>query len=92
MRSMLRRLIVLAVVAAIPVGVAAGTASADKPVRGCTQNYTLIPVDQSDPVQVAVDKNVDQQICVKDTPVGGGTGTGNSGFNWVDNTSNSQGG
>jgi hypothetical protein len=92
MRSMLRRLVILAVLAAITVAVAAGTASADKPIRGCPQNYALIPVDQSDPVQVAVNKNGDQQICVKDTPVGDGTGTGNSGSNWVDNTSNSQGG
>jgi hypothetical protein len=92
MRSMLRRLIVLAVVAAIPVGVAAGTASADKPIRGCTQNYTLAPINPSDPIDVAVDKNGDQQVCVRDTPVGGGTGTGNSGSNEVDNTTNSQGG
>ena len=92
MNSLLRRLVILAVLAAMTIAVAAGTASADKPIRGCTQNYTLTPINPLDPIQVAVDKNGDQQICVRDTPVGGGTGTGNSGSNEVDNTTNSQGG
>ena len=46
MRSLRWRLIMLAVVAAISVGVSAGVASATKPTRGtCTPNFTLTLVD-----------------------------------------------
>jgi len=88
MTRMLRRLVVLCVLAAITVGVTASIASADKPVRGCTQNYTLTPVDQTDPIQVSVDKNVDGNICVRTVPVGNGTPTNDRGPNQVDNTTN----
>jgi hypothetical protein len=88
MTRMLRRLVVLCILAAITVGVTASIASADKPVRGCTQNYTLTPVDQTDPIQVSVDKNVDGNICVRTVPVGNGTPPNDRGPNFVDNTTN----
>ena len=88
MKGFVGRLIMLCVVAAIAVGVAASVASANKPVRGCTQNYTLTPVDQTDPIQVSVDKNVDGNICVRTVPVGNGTPSNDRGPNQVDNTTN----
>jgi hypothetical protein len=80
----------LCVVAAIAVGVAASVASANKPVRGCTQNYSLDPVDANDPVQVFIDKNVDGFICNRSLPVGNGNGS-DRGPNGVDNTTNYSG-
>ena len=88
MGSSLRRLLILAVVAAITVAVAASVASADKPVRGCTQNYTLTSIDNTDPVQVSVDKNGDGNICVRPLPAGNGSGAPDKAPNKVDNTTN----
>jgi hypothetical protein len=45
-------------------------------------------VDQTDPIQVSVDKNVDGNICVRTVPVGNGTPTNDRGPNQVDNTTN----
>jgi len=88
MRTSLRRVLILALVAAITVGVVASVASADKPVRGCTQNYTLTPIDPTDPIQVSVDKNVDGNICVRPLPAGNGIGAPDKAPNKVDNTTN----
>ena len=88
--AFLRRFSILLVVAATAVLVAASVASADKPARGCTQNYTLTPVDQSNPTQVATDKNGDQLICSRPVPAGTGNGTSQT-PNLVDNTTNYSG-
>jgi hypothetical protein len=90
MTAFLGRLVMLCVVGAIAVGVAASVAGAAKPARGCTQNYTLDPVNTSDPVQVSIDKNGDGLICNKSVPVGNGNGVDKT-TNGVDNTSNASG-
>jgi len=88
MTRVLRRLILLCVLAAITVGVTASIANADKPKRGCTQNYAPAAVDQNDPIEVFVDRNGDGTICVRTVPVGNGTPTNDRGPNQVDNTTN----
>ena len=90
MTGFVGRLFMLCVVAAIAVGVAASVASANKPVRGCPQNFTLDPVNTGDPIQVFIDRNGDGFICNKSVPVGNGNGVDKT-TNGVDNTSNASG-
>jgi len=59
MARVLRRLVVLGVVALIAVGVAASVASADKPANGCSTNYALTPVDPGNIAMVHQDHNGD---------------------------------
>jgi hypothetical protein len=88
--AFLRRFSILLVVAATAVMVAANVASADKPIRGCTQNYVLTAVNPSSSAQVATDRNGDGWLCSRLVPSGGGNGSGQP-PNIVDNTSNYSG-
>ena len=84
MTRSVRRLIMLCVVAAIAVGIAAGVASANKPVRGCTKYYVKTPATTAS--DLAADKNKDGLVCLSQVA----TGNGSDGhYNVVDNTTNS---
>ena len=80
-----KRFIVSIVISASILSFAAQPAAADKPVRGCPNDqFVLVPVDPSDPVDVAVDLNGDGRVCEKPIPA-----FPPGSFNVIDNTSNS---
>ena len=79
-----KRLIVSIVISASILGIAAQPAAADKPVRGCPNDFELVKVNRNDPVDVAVDLNGDGKICEKPIPA-----FPPGSFNVIDNTSNS---
>ena len=78
---MFKRLIVSTLVCAGMIAISPASALANKPARGCTENFTL-DVTSNHPGSEAIDKNGDGMICFKPIPSSGGT------VNVIDNTSN----
>ncbi len=78
---MFKRLMVSALVCAAMIAISPTSALADKPVRGCPENYTP-DATSNHPGSEAIDRNGDLMICFKPIPASGGS------VNVIDNTSN----